>query len=358
MKNLNELQLFDGDIPKKEGEQFITSRDFLIKPDINPYLVYTILKELFGQSNGESFDEEKSQWQWFFTYKDFHIEIYDWKLSTSIAIFHQASDKDKSEKLGETINGLLSKVALQKKSKLKTLIKQSKHKLLENPFATYYSTAESLLELTTVIDELVTKNSSSVMDALVKDNPTPLTSSIDLWDKKNDLYRSAFLMFLSSFEGFLNIMYELYLKTDLRSDRLYEKISREQIDIKLRIAPIYCDGFKTKTINHEDERFKNYLRLVNLRNDYVHANLIKSLERYIVEEDDHTFIIENEENSDIPSNINELDLKHVLLAKKYIDDIVELVFESMEPKTKREFKNLIFDSEIEVEDEEGILIPR
>jgi hypothetical protein len=164
-------------------------------------------------------------------------------------------------------------------------------------------------------------------------------------------------MFLSSFEGFLNIMYELYLKAELRIDRIYERISREQIDIRLRIAPTYCDGFKAKIINYEDERFKAYLKLVNLRNDYVHANLIKSLERYIIVEDDYTFIIENEETNEVPSNINELELKHVELAKNIIDQIIELVFESMETKTKREFKKLIYNQEIEMLEEDGTLMP-
>jgi hypothetical protein len=35
---------------------------------------------------------------------------------------------------------------------------------------------------------------------------------------------------------------------------------------------------KEKTINHEDDRFRNYMRLINLRNDYIHANLIRALE--------------------------------------------------------------------------------
>lgn len=123
------------------------------------------------------------------------------------------------------------------------------------------------------------------------------------------------------------------------------------------MAPIYCDGFKVKTINNTDERFSRYLKLVNLRNDYVHANLIKSLERYVIIEDGYTFILENHENSEIPTNINQLELEHVELAKKTIDDIVELVFESMDPKTRKEFKNIIFNEEIEVEEDDGILIP-
>ena len=345
MKNLKELELFSERIPTKEGEHMY-DRDYFVKPDISPYLVYTILKENFGASNSDFFDEGKTQWQWLFKYKDFYIEIYDWKLlSTSIGIYHEDSDQIKSEKLGSEINALLSKIAQQKRSILKTKAKNCKHKLLENPFVIYYSTADNLLSVAKTIDELIKIHSEISID------------TFDLREKKSDLYRSAFLMLLSSFEGFMNILYELYLKTELRTDRLYERISREQVDIKLRIAPIYCDGFKAKTINHEDERFKNYLRLVNLRNDYVHANLIKSLERYIVSEDKHTFIIENEENSNIPTNITQLELKHVELAQKTIDDVVELVFEAMEPKTKREFKRIIYNSEIEVEENDGILIP-
>ena len=351
MKRLNELILFNEDIPTITG-------NYLLQTEISPYLVYVVLKEIFGPPNGDFFDEDKSQWQWVFSYKDFHIEIYDWKLlSSSIAIYHQASDKEKSQQLANNINDLLNKSALKKRSKVKSSIGNSKHKLLENPFVTYYTTAENLLELLKVIDELIKSRSLSLINNLVKETTDPFDNALYLWDKMDSLYRSAFLMFLSSFEGFLNILYELYLKAELRTDRLYERISREQVDIKLRIAPIYCEGFKTKTINHQDHRFKKYLHLVNLRNNYIHANLIKSLERYIVEEDNHTFIIKNEENLDIPSNINELELKHVELAKKYIDDIVELVFESMETKTRREFKSIIFEREIEVEDEDGILIP-
>src|SRR5690606_14504468 len=118
-------------------------------------------------------------------------------LSSSIAVYHQASDKEKSQKLAESINDLLTKTSLQKKSKIKSAIKDSKHKLLENPFVTYYSTAENLLQIAITIDELV--KSSSIKEDLSNGISFSLSDSLDLWDKKSDLYRSAFLMFLSSF---------------------------------------------------------------------------------------------------------------------------------------------------------------
>jgi len=350
MKNLKELQLLSGGIPLKD-DNTLMERDYLLKPDVNPYIVYSVLKENFGESNCYDIDDDKQQWSWAFKYKDFFVQIYDWKLlSTSIAVYSSTGNKIESEKLAEKIDALLVKDGLQKKSKVRAVVKNSKHKVIQNPFVTYYSTAENLLEVAQFVENVVTSNLANI-------NIEKSNGSFDLWDKQNDLYRSAFLMFLSSFEGFLNIMYELYIKAELRVDRIYERISREQIDIRLRIAPTYCDGFKAKIINYEDERFKAYLRLVNLRNDYVHANLIKSLERYIIEEDDYTFIIENEETNEIPTNINELELKHVELAKSIIDQIIELVFESMEPKTKREFKKLIYNQEIEMLEEDGALMP-
>lgn len=99
------------------------------------------------------------------------------------------------------------------------------------------------------------------------------------------------------------------------------------------------------------------MRLVNLRNDYVHANLVKSSETYLIEEDGKTFWIESEDSSEIPTNINRLSSEHVEFAKKCIDEVIELVFESMDIKSRRKFERIIFESEIEVENIDGILIP-
>jgi len=277
--------------------------------------------------------------------------------SVSVAVYHKTEDIAISEKVATTIMVLMEKEAPRYKAKLKLLAKESTHKLVQNPYITYYRTAENLLELSKLLDKPI-KIRDSERSPSVEPIVDDLQEYFIFWDKRNDVYRSAFLMYLASFEGFLNILYELYTRTDLRSSRLFERISREQVDVKLRMAPVYCDGFKVRIIDHEDKRFKNFLRLVNLRNDYVHANLVKTHERYIIEEDDFTFIVENEEPGETPTDINQLDLSHIELAKLYIDELVDMVIESLDPKTKREFKNFIFNEEIEVESFEGYLIPK
>jgi len=241
IKNLNELELFDGDIPIRfHNNEF--NRSYLTHPEIDPYLVYIVLKDTFKIAPKLNEDEEKIQWTWCFKYQDFYIEIYDWRLySSSIGVYHTGNDNDKSQKLGDEICKLLNKAGQQKKSIKAAKAKFSKHRILENPFKTYYKIAENLIAGYGIMNKLAISRLELPFD------------KSDIWEQQSALYQSAFLMFLSSFEGFLNILYELYLKRELRNDRLYERISREQIDVKLRIAPIYCDGFKTKVINHEEE---------------------------------------------------------------------------------------------------------
>lgn len=83
------------------------------------------------------------------------------------------------------------------------------------------------------------------------------------------------------------------------------------------MAPVYCSGFKEKTIPHEGDHFRNYLRLI-FKNDYIHANLVRALESYVM---------------------------------------IVLVFESMTQKSKREFKKVAFAYSISNEEEEGEYIP-
>lgn len=344
MKSLKELILYSGSIPDKKDGKMI-ERGYLNKPATNPYLIYVILKEQFGVPNCFDYDEDKTQWSYLFTYNDFYIQIYDWKiLETSIAVYHPAVEAEKCEALAIQIDQLISKQAATKQRKLKEKRKSYKKRLLENPFYAYYDTAMSHRELIIKFQNL-------------RSSQPQFYLNLGLFERENELCRSAFILFLSAFEGFINILYEIYLKPELREKRITERLARELIDVKIRMIPVYCNGFKEKTINQEDDRFRNYLRLVNLRNDYIHANLIRSLESYVIEEDDMTFVIDNDDTSEIPTNISLLRPEHVELCKKYIDEIIELIFESMNQKAKREFKKVVYAYSISIEEDEGEFIP-
>jgi len=98
------------------------------------------------------------------------------------------------------------------------------------------------------------------------------------------------------------------------------------------------------------------MKLINLRNNYVHANLVKTFERHLILEDGYTFILEHEDAEDIPTNINRLEQHHVIHVQNCIDQAVEFVLESMKPKVKREFSQVIYEEDIEIEEEDGEMI--
>ena len=342
MKSITELKIFSGQIPVKE-------RDYLIKLGVSPYLIFSVLKNNFGLSLNKDYDDDKSQWSYLFTYADYYIHIYDWKTyTTSVAVYHkEIPNKIGSEKVAKCVEQLLLKNAEQLKHNLKKLAKTSNHKILENPFFSYFTTAESIYDLAKSLAKKAEEEIFKRFEETLFNNSC-ISNEILIEDRSSELYRAAFLMYLSSFEGFLNLTYEFYLKPELRTDRILEKVAREQIDLKLALLPTYCSGFKEKTINREDERFKKYFKLVNLRNDFVHANIVKTHERYIIKEDNYIFILENEDASLIPMNINNLNDEHISQTRNIIKDIVNLVLESMTNRQRNSFERVLYDEIIEV----------
>lgn len=347
MNKLSELIIFNGDIPLRENEKY-SSRDALLKPSVNPFEIYFSLKNEFGLPTNDNFDEDKSQWSYLFTFEDFYVHIYDWRLyTTSIAVYHKEINIIKSEKLVKQIEICLLKSIKNNKAKIVEQIKKSKHRVIENPFYTYFSTAESIIEVSKTLNEQLSNKLNKSLEMIFKSKSGTI-NDIYIDDKSNDLCRSAFLMYLSSFEGFLNILYEIFLKPELRVKRISDRISKEQIDVKLKLIPLYCSGFKVKVINFEDERFDNYLKLINLRNNFVHANMVKTLEKYVLEEDNYKFIIENKEDDFIPTNFSLLELKHIVIVKETIKGIIDLVLESMTQKQMKTVKRVIYKDVIEV----------
>lgn len=332
MQKIEDLKLFNGELPYGNIE-----RSFTIKPDINPYCIYKTLKDIFGKPNNNYTDDDKIKWSFSFKYNDFYIVIYDWKeLSTNIAVNGDEGKTKDAENLAKKIKQKLEKEASSFKKELKKKLNNPDAKIIQNPFKLYYSTAENLREL--------------AKDVIVKSNDIEdLQDSFDIFVKQFDISRSAFLMYLSSFEAFLNLVYEMNLKNEHRDERIYGTINRHQIDVKLRMAPTYCDGFKVNYIDREDERFKNYLRIVNLRNDFVHANLIKSRENKVIKEDGIDFVFFKQEDLTIPKDFGEISLDNVDTAKKYIDEVIQLVLESMKQNYRKNFKQILDFEAIQID---------
>ena len=74
------------------GLPVMANQALLMPEDISPLSAYHTLKELFGEPNSKSFDEDKSQWAYYLRVPGAHLDIYDWKLdSWSIAVYEDSA---------------------------------------------------------------------------------------------------------------------------------------------------------------------------------------------------------------------------------------------------------------------------
>jgi hypothetical protein len=74
-------------------------------------------------------------------------------------------------------------------------------------------------------------------------------------------------------EAFLNLLIFILAKEEINSDdRLYQDLIRKQIDIKVKNLPMHCHGFISSP-SDSAEPFKDFLRLMNNRNDVLHGNI-------------------------------------------------------------------------------------
>ena len=169
------------------------------------------------------------------------------------------------------------------------------------------------------------------------------------------LIRSAFFLLIASFEGLLNVIYEIYLKSELRDIRIYERLSREQIDLKVLLAPMYCTCFAQETIIFSGDEFDRFRYVVNLRNDFVHANLTAHMKTAIIQEDGLTFVVEPEEAGKygLPYSITNLTPENIEFIHQTIMDMYSAVINAMDESHQEIFVNAMKSEEIYISGRNG-----
>lgn len=342
----NQIKLADPDFTDQYTKDGVCQRSYVLKPDeLSPYEVYITFKDAFGEPNSHNFDDLKSQWQYALEAPEAFIEVYDWKVLTwSIGVYLKEGVQKSPEDVSKEFLEAIVKQSQKHKSKIESRLKNADGIVIENPYISYLETADSILEL--IVNIIDPKNCEP---------EAKLTTGFSLWMKHYDLSRAAFIMYLASVEGFLNLIYELYLRKELREKRIYDRLAREQIDLKLRLAPVYCDCFEAGVIDFDAKEFKEYHSLANLRNDFVHANVTKPMLNPLIYEDNIEFVVNAASDTKIgvPSNFRDFDYSHAYLAKTITQNLIQYVIKAMSPRFRREIERILELEYIKVEYEGG-----
>jgi hypothetical protein len=321
-------------ITEAEEEIYLHPSTFVLEVgNIHPYVAFSALTEWLGKPTVEFNDDE--EWSWRFKAGQTYLAVYkacddfeSWKL----LIYQAEKNQEKANQVTEDFLRLLRKHLPRHLNKLKAAAPQATGYVFQNPFAVYFRSARDLLERASF---LVPEEDTGWDDPIKK-------------EERLDYCRSAFFLFVASFEGLLNLIYELYLKSDLRDERISSRLSREQIDVKLRLAPLFCLCFGDSVIDHHSEEFQRFQYVVNLRNDFVHANLTKPMRTTIITERNHDFVLLDESPAKygLPRSIVQLDVDHIKFVQGTIDRMVRLALDAMKPRYAHEFKPVVMEDNI------------
>lgn len=319
-----------------------SSRTSFARPtEISPLHAYIGLKSMFGEPNREYIDEDKQQWVFLLKTTNAKLEVNDWKLgSWSVHVYEENGDEARAEKILNELVQQATRAALKHRKAISELLQSPPGHILENPFSLYLQTAVDLLEL-----------------ARKSKTPFGEGNQFSDWMAQYSLCRAAFFQFIACMEGFLNLVYEVFLKPELRDERIMERLAREQIDIKLRLAPIYCTCFTAKPIDHTTDAFRDFLRLVNARNDFIHANITKAMKTAIVVHENTTFLVapENSKSAGVaPTLISSIGVEDLDRTHVVITAIVEQITSSMKPRFRKQFRSVMNEEYINVEYRNGI----
>lgn len=155
----------------------------------------------------------------------------------------------------------------------------------------------------------------------------------------NDLYLASFFLFISSFEGFVNLLYELYLDEGLREDNFSKSnIQRLPIEAKILYLPHFCNGFSPIP---RDDIFERWQALRDYRNNLIHANITDDLGKAILEIDGAKYFVDNDDITrnifNLTKNPESVGKQQIEFVKDTVEQMVRKISDSMDPNIRFDF---------------------
>jgi hypothetical protein len=163
--------------------------------------------------------------------------------------------------------------------------------IVSNVYLTNYKSAEFMLE-TAVSQEQQLRDELYRYDATRLDLTMAQNAHINQYGLVCGMYYlSAMIYFYMSLEGFINVIFHSFLRKSVKEGPLNEK-GRFQlekkisdVELKLRLLPVLCDGFVGEHLNASSDVFAKFHKLTEYRNSIFHSNVENSLRSLVFVED-------------------------------------------------------------------------
>ena len=251
---------------------------WIVNDTLTPIDLYVYLKARFGAPNGfamtlkNSTVDNLTHWNWTLQVNDHVIEFMGLNLYAVAHIegYVDPTPRDLAE-FSASIKADFSNHGPQMSRVRKALEKWS---IFLNPYKRFRD----------VVDDYALKLRSLGIDQLAL--PTiPVTSEqmqteSQRWPVLQQKYAEALglgasLRMLAPVlaEAFVNMLIFLLAKPDVKQDkRVYDDVLRREIDLRVKTLHLNCVGFSTP-VDTRSQSFKNFLTLMNGRNDFLHGNV-------------------------------------------------------------------------------------
>ncbi len=305
--------------------------------DIPPVAVFRVLRESFGKPN-HTWDAEKSLWGWALTGPNGVLTVHDWKGGWSIGFL---GAREPSTDLAEDAERLLGELQGLAEGK-KLLTGSAAGGVIINPFRIYGDMSETLLD-----EAREVSNKKDARRAAVAGSRSA-EKALDYGDfifgataRRRSLLIAAMLARIVSLEGFLNLVYHLFISPELADERVRERIEREALDLKLRLVSTFCDCFEATPIDRNSDVYKAFHHLLSLRHNLAHAKLTGFVEdALVIEEERYPFVVPGREapaKYGISQDPLCLNVKMVEEAGSIVWTLVRQIMRSMKPEIRRSF---------------------
>lgn len=266
-------------IPAKECDgQGLSGGGILIGSpgNIHQSFVFKVLKDQFGPPH-TTYIGEKITWLWYFKTPYGFLTVYDYNGAWSVgyrSVDNRLNLTNLSDDLKREAFDLATAI-INEANKIKipnNLKKDKKGGSILNPYALYSNTAQSLI-----------KESELIIQDIKQNRGKEIYYELNRSKSVAALYRSSYMANFQSLEGFINLIYTLFIKNRYKHDFYEGTLRNMMLPQKLLEMDQYCHSFKKQVITMGEELFKAFQFYVNSRNTLMHSNISEAMQAQLVQ---------------------------------------------------------------------------